>query len=255
MKHCNQCGTKVSQDARFCQNCGNELKVGSTQNPIDANLKVALTNETTEKVLKSVGTGVSSVVSRLITFIKKLIKPVIIISIVGAIITGIVVFVQEAQYKAEREQEEAQERKAMTFEKEKVMGSFQIKGLALNTRFLSYYEGSNGYFQKQYSDSWPYDGNGTIYDQRPTGKVTISDNKMIIYIDLNRDNKFSSKESRTFTVKSISKVNDPKYYNYGIIETDLDEKVLFEIKSTWRASISYRLHYEIGEDSYQLWLQ
>jgi len=49
MNHCNQCGTNVSQDAKFCQNCGNGLKVESIKKPIDANLKIALTNDTTEK--------------------------------------------------------------------------------------------------------------------------------------------------------------------------------------------------------------
>lgn len=219
MNHCNQCGTKVSPDAKFCQNCGAGLKADSTKKPIDANLKVALTNETTEKVIKGVSRGVSSVVSRLTNIIKKLIKPVIIISIVGAVITGIVVFVQEAQYKAERGQAEAQKRKAMTFEIEKAMDTFQIEGMSINGRFLSYYEGSGDYYQEKYSDSWPYDGENFGY--KPTGRVTISTKKLIVHLDSNRDRNLSENEKRIFKIKSISKSSDPKSYNYGFIKTKL----------------------------------
>lgn len=262
MTHCNQCGTKVRADANFCQNCGIDLKSGLTQKAINANLKVALRNETTEKVLKELGNGISSGITGFNNIFKKLIKPLIIITIIASIAAGAVFYYEERnrsvsyeKYEKERKKKEADKINFMTFNKEKAIGTFQIKGLALNSRFLSYYEGGDGYYQEKYSDSWPYDGDGTIYDQRPTGKVTIYNNQIIIYIDLNRDNKFSSTEKTEYEIKSISKSDNPELYNIGIIETGSGKKIWFSIILDPNTLANYILHYKINEDIYELWLQ
>lgn len=255
MKHCSQCGTNVNPDAKFCENCGASLSnqeitdnAHASASNVNANLKVALTNETTEKVMKGVGSSFSSIVSVIKNTIKKLVMPVIILSIVGGIGTGVVAYILYEREKAEYRQEKEQEEKAMTFEKEKAFGTFQIVGMSVNGRYVSY--GSTD--SPHYSDSWPY--NDPPYNQRPTGKVTISNSKMTIHIDLNRDNKLSAEEKMIFKIKSISKSKNPDDYRYGFIETDVDDNVNFIINS-WVSRSTYNLIYSIGDDSYKLWLE
>lgn len=65
MKHCDQCGTKLNLDAKFCHNCGAGLDNSIVNKSIDANLKVDLTNKTTEKILNGVGASLSSGVTGL----------------------------------------------------------------------------------------------------------------------------------------------------------------------------------------------
>ena len=252
MNHCIHCGTKVSQEAKFCQNCGAELKADSANKPVDANLKVAVTNETTEKVLTGVTSGATSLVSKITSFAKRLFKPVLILGLAGLAIWVIGVIVYYGMEAKKDRQREENARIEATFEVEKAIGTFQITGLALNQRFLSYYDPAGSRYEEKYSDSWPYDG-GTIYNQRPTGKVVVSDDEITIYIDSNRDNKFSSKESRVHKISSISKSTS---YNSGIIETDSIGRIVFVIPEQryWGHTKNYQLHYKIGEDQYKLWL-
>lgn len=245
MKHCNKCGAKVSADSKFCQDCGSSLIIDGSNSPINANLKVSLTNETTEKMLSGVSGGISSIVTTLINFIRKIIKPVIIIAIFGVIVAGIGAFLYESQREEERKNEEAEERKKMTFETQKAFGTFQIKGMTKNGKYISYFStGTVRYSDDNEYDSW----------LRPTGRVTITEDKMVVHIDWNRDNHLSNKEKKIFKIKSISKSSNPDDYSYGLFETDIDENVNFIITSVYYSN-SYRLLYKIGEDHYQLWLK
>ena len=129
MKYCNKCGTKVSADSKFCQDCGAILMVDSSNSPIITDLKVSLTNETNEKILSSVNSAVSSTVTALLNLIPKIIKLVIIILMIGAI--GVVI--HEIQQETDRKtkeaywkSKEAEVRKEMAFEAQKAFGTYHI---------------------------------------------------------------------------------------------------------------------------------
>ena len=67
MNYCNQCGAKITPEAKFCSSCGNNLTNSSTQIPLDKAIKtqtpldktikieVTNTNATVEKGFKAVG--------------------------------------------------------------------------------------------------------------------------------------------------------------------------------------------------------
>ena len=57
---CNQCGTKISSGAKFCSNCGHDLKNSSTKITSDKTIKVEVTNATVEKGFKAIQKGVKS---------------------------------------------------------------------------------------------------------------------------------------------------------------------------------------------------
>ena len=97
MKFCNQCGKKINIKAKFCESCGanltNEDKLVNINVPdnLNANVKVAVTNETTEKVLKGVSSSIYSVsdsATSKIQWLKGFIKPALILSILGIVIIG-----------------------------------------------------------------------------------------------------------------------------------------------------------------------
>ena len=52
---CNQCGVRISSDAKFCSNCGHDLKNSSTKITSDKTIKVELTNVTVEKGFEAIG--------------------------------------------------------------------------------------------------------------------------------------------------------------------------------------------------------
>ena len=59
---CNQCGVKISSDAKFCSNCGHDLINSSTKISSDktikvevTNAKVEVTNATVEKGFEAIG--------------------------------------------------------------------------------------------------------------------------------------------------------------------------------------------------------
>lgn len=173
----------------------------------------------------------------------------------------------EFRRKQQHEQFEETIKKLVTFEKEKALGEFEIEGMTVNGRFISYGEyvapiihhsGTNlldgsgytyDYNPKHYSDSWPYDD--SIYGHRPTGRVTVSENEMIVHIDWNRDSYLDENEKKIFKINSISKSTNPDEYKNGIIGTDIDERVSFIMENAGKYSLLYR----DGNDQYKLWLK
>ena len=61
VNYCNQCGVKISSDAKFCSNCGHDLKNSSTKITSDKTIKVEVTNVTVEKGFKAIGKGLKKV--------------------------------------------------------------------------------------------------------------------------------------------------------------------------------------------------
>ena len=55
VNYCNQCGVKISSDAKFCSNCGHDLKNSSTKITSDKTIKVEVTNVTVEKGFEAIG--------------------------------------------------------------------------------------------------------------------------------------------------------------------------------------------------------
>ena len=57
MNYCNQCGAKITPEAKFCSSCRNNLTNSSTQIPLDKTIKIEVTNTnaTLEKGFKAVG--------------------------------------------------------------------------------------------------------------------------------------------------------------------------------------------------------
>ena len=51
---CDQCGTKINSDGKFCPNCGHDLTNSSTKTTSDKTIKVEVTNVTVEKGFKAV---------------------------------------------------------------------------------------------------------------------------------------------------------------------------------------------------------
>ena len=49
VKYCDQCGVKISPDAKFCSSCGHDLINSSTKTTLDKTIKVEVTNATVEK--------------------------------------------------------------------------------------------------------------------------------------------------------------------------------------------------------------
>ena len=60
MKYCTKCGSQLSETDKFCSACGHSVDNSSTNDTIKADLKVELTNATTEKTLKAVSSSISS---------------------------------------------------------------------------------------------------------------------------------------------------------------------------------------------------
>ena len=60
MKYCDQCGVKISPDAKFCSSCGCALQNSSTKTSFDKTIKVEVTNVTVEKGFKAVENGVKA---------------------------------------------------------------------------------------------------------------------------------------------------------------------------------------------------
>ena len=117
VKYCDQCGVKISPDAKFCSSCGHDLINSSTKTTLDKTIKVEVTNATVEKVFKTVGKGFEAVekgvkatgaildegvkatdegvkaTNRRLWFylisLGKIIERIIIISIIGAILYGV----------------------------------------------------------------------------------------------------------------------------------------------------------------------
>jgi len=117
VKYCDQCGVKISPDAKFCSSCGHDLINSSTKTTLDKTIKVEVTNATVEKVFKTVGKGFEAVekgvkatgaildegvkatdegvkaTNRRLLFylisLGKIIERIIIISIIGAILYGV----------------------------------------------------------------------------------------------------------------------------------------------------------------------
>ena len=117
VKYCDQCGVKISPDAKFCSSCGHDLINSSTKTTLDKTIKVEVTNATVEKVFKTVGKGFEAVekgvkatgaildegvkatdegikaTNRRLLFylisLGKIIEGIIIISIIGAILYGV----------------------------------------------------------------------------------------------------------------------------------------------------------------------
>ena len=121
VKYCDQCGVKISPDAKFCSSCGHDLINSSTKTTLDKTIKVEVTNATVEKVFKTVGKGVKATGAILDEGVKatgaildegvkatdegikatnrrllfylislgKIIEGIIIISIIGAILYGV----------------------------------------------------------------------------------------------------------------------------------------------------------------------
>lgn len=115
MKHCDQCGTEVNFNAKFCQNCGKELDNSIANKSINANLKIDLTNKTTEKIFNYVGTSLSSGVTgvkkttnKFLRIIWPFIKVAGLVGVIGFILIALYEFYENQ----EREREikiEAQE--------------------------------------------------------------------------------------------------------------------------------------------------
>jgi len=60
MKYCTKCGNQVIDTDKFCADCGQPTDQTSNNKDIKADLKVELTNATTEKTLKAVSSSISS---------------------------------------------------------------------------------------------------------------------------------------------------------------------------------------------------
>ena len=58
---CNQCGEKISSGAKFCPNCGHDLKNSSTKITLDKPIKVEVTNVTMEKGFSAIEKGLKKV--------------------------------------------------------------------------------------------------------------------------------------------------------------------------------------------------
>ena len=101
-KFCTECGQDISQsNDGFCFNCGAKIEsntnvnntANTTDDTIKADVKVKVTNATTEKAFKAVGNTISSGKQAVVTgakvttgFAKKIMIPVIILAIIGGII-------------------------------------------------------------------------------------------------------------------------------------------------------------------------
>ncbi len=57
VKYCNQCGVKITPEAKFCSSCRYDLLNSSTKTSLDKTIKVDVTNATVEKAFKAVGMG------------------------------------------------------------------------------------------------------------------------------------------------------------------------------------------------------
>lgn len=97
MDFCRECNNKVEPDSKFCGECGAKLgsNVPQEKNTFKADVKIAHTNETTEKMLKGLGGSISSVSNSanskfllIKNIILKLIKPIIFLLILGGIALG-----------------------------------------------------------------------------------------------------------------------------------------------------------------------
>ena len=113
MRYCNQCGTNVNFDARFCQNCGAALEF-SINKTIDANLKVDITNKTTEKILNNVSSSLTSSATGFKKIINSLLRIlwrfIIVAAVIGIIGFGIFhIYENNEKEIAEKEQKEKNE--------------------------------------------------------------------------------------------------------------------------------------------------
>ena len=60
MKYCTKCGNEVNDSDKFCADCGQPTDQTSNDEVIKADLKVELTNTTTDKAFQAVGSSISS---------------------------------------------------------------------------------------------------------------------------------------------------------------------------------------------------
>ncbi len=106
MKYCSECGNEVGANDIFCSNCG--LKVTSKSNgnidkdkSIKADLKIEVTNATTEKAFKKVGEAVEGgkeVVKTTTGIVKKIFIPVAVL----LVIAGVTATIYEQNQKEKR---------------------------------------------------------------------------------------------------------------------------------------------------------
>ncbi len=106
MKYCSECGSECGSNDVFCSKCGTKVKSKSNSNTdkdktIKADLKVEVTNATTEKAFKKVGEAVDSgkeVVKTTGGIVKKVFIPAVIL----LIIAGVVLFMYDQQQREKR---------------------------------------------------------------------------------------------------------------------------------------------------------
>lgn len=91
MKYCTKCGKQVINTDKFCADCGQPTDQTSNNKDIKADLKVELTNATTEKTLKAVSSSISSGTKAVkkgtkasATFLSRLIFGVLILGVISS---------------------------------------------------------------------------------------------------------------------------------------------------------------------------
>jgi len=116
MRYCNECGSDVGINDIFCSECGMELTSKKKNNedktikknrPISADVKVEITNATTEKAFKKVGETIDSgkeVAKTTVSFTKKIFLPVVVLLTIAGIV-GTSVEIYEQKERVERNNE------------------------------------------------------------------------------------------------------------------------------------------------------
>lgn len=101
MDFCSDCNTKVEANSKFCCECGAQLSVSETQEKsiFKAEVKIAHTNETTEKMLKGLGGSLASASnvasSKFLIFKRRVLKPIFFLLVFIIVAIGLI---QTAKY-------------------------------------------------------------------------------------------------------------------------------------------------------------
>ena len=103
MKYCNKCGNEVRYNDAFCNECGSKIKSKNIDKdkPIKADLKIEITNATTEKAFKKVGETVDSG-KKVVKVTTGIVKRIFIPALVLFIIAIVIAFIYEQQEKERR---------------------------------------------------------------------------------------------------------------------------------------------------------
>ena len=154
MKYCTNCGSQLSDSDKFCSACGRSVDNSSTNDTIKADLKVELTNTSTDKAIKAVGSSISSgkkAVKKGTKATLKIITALIIPLLIIAIPIGWYVY---SNYLEEQKAQKLRSDRYELFKLECTVKQIDFKESISNEKAMCVYKQFKAYPYLDYDQTW-----------------------------------------------------------------------------------------------------